>query len=52
MPQMSPLYWWLLFIYFIVLLILFSILNYYIISYNSPTPKTSSFSKMNLNWKW
>nr|YP_008081543.1 ATP synthase F0 subunit 8 [Ascalohybris subjacens]AGK07587.1 ATP synthase F0 subunit 8 [Ascalohybris subjacens] len=52
MPQMSPLSWWLLFIYFIMLMILFSIMNYYIFFY---TPQSSDSMKSeikSMNWKW
>nr|YP_004222192.1 ATP synthase F0 subunit 8 [Apochrysa matsumurae]BAJ61137.1 ATP synthase F0 subunit 8 [Apochrysa matsumurae] len=52
MPQMSPLNWWFLFIYFILLLLIFSILNYYIIMYKFPSSQKKSFSKKSLNWKW
>nr|AKF78369.1 ATP synthase F0 subunit 8 [Nothochrysa sp. YTD-2015] len=52
MPQMSPLNWWFLFIYFLILLILFSIMNYYIMMYSSPLSKKIIFNKKSLNWKW
>nr|AMW67972.1 ATP synthase F0 subunit 8 [Balmes birmanus] len=52
MPQMSPLSWWLLFIYFIILLIMFNIMNYYIFMYNSPNKSLTTFKKNSLIWKW
>nr|YP_010991144.1 ATP synthase F0 subunit 8 [Chrysopa formosa]WOX61417.1 ATP synthase F0 subunit 8 [Chrysopa formosa] len=52
MPQMSPLNWWFLFIYFVTLLILFSIINYYIVFYSSPMSEKNIFHKKSLNWKW
>nr|QXN53076.1 ATP synthase F0 subunit 8 [Hemerobius simulans] len=52
MPQMSPLSWILLFIYFIALLLLFCIYNYFIIIYKNPSASKKSFSKISLNWKW
>nr|WBR65694.1 ATP synthase F0 subunit 8 [Layahima sp. 2 YZ-2022a] len=53
MPQMSPLSWWMLFIYFLVLLLLFSIMNYYIFLY--PPQKSEASNKISIksmNWKW
>nr|YP_007025984.1 ATP synthase F0 subunit 8 [Chrysopa pallens]AFL65888.1 ATP synthase F0 subunit 8 [Chrysopa pallens] len=52
MPQMSPLNWWFLFIYFIILLIMFTIINYYIFIYSSPMSEKNIFLKKSLNWKW
>nr|YP_009532939.1 ATP synthase F0 subunit 8 [Euclimacia badia]AYG51274.1 ATP synthase F0 subunit 8 [Euclimacia badia] len=52
MPQMSPLSWWLLFIYFILILFMFNMMNYYIIMYNSPFSMTKKFFLKTLNWKW
>nr|AKF78358.1 ATP synthase F0 subunit 8 [Nothancyla verreauxi] len=52
MPQMSPLNWWLLFIYFILMLLMISIINYYIILYSTPSNKKLTFLKKSLNWKW
>nr|AMW67985.1 ATP synthase F0 subunit 8 [Stenosialis australiensis] len=52
MPQMAPLYWFLLFLYFFIIFILFNIMNYY--NFNSLSPSKLSFSSENLsmNWKW
>nr|YP_009532926.1 ATP synthase F0 subunit 8 [Eumantispa harmandi]AMW67933.1 ATP synthase F0 subunit 8 [Eumantispa harmandi]AYG51261.1 ATP synthase F0 subunit 8 [Eumantispa harmandi] len=52
MPQMSPLSWWMLFIYFIIIMLMFNMMNYYIIMYNSPLSKFTKFSFKSLNWKW
>nr|APX40905.1 ATP synthase F0 subunit 8 [Plateumaris sericea] len=51
MPQMSPLNWMMLFIYFLLIFMIFNIMNYY---------KTKMFNKkiniikypMKINWKW
>nr|WRK67302.1 ATP synthase F0 subunit 8 [Nemopterinae gen. 1 sp. 1 YZ-2023a] len=53
MPQMSPLLWWILFMFFIYTFIMICILNYYITIYK-PTYFTElkSFIKNNLIWKW
>nr|UFZ13945.1 ATP synthase F0 subunit 8 [Taeniochauliodes attenuatus] len=52
MPQMSPMNWLLLFMFFSMMLMLFNIMNYYLIN---PLPMKHYIknSKMNsLNWKW
>nr|AMW67816.1 ATP synthase F0 subunit 8 [Nallachius americanus] len=54
MPQMSPLYWFTLFIYFTLIFIIFNISNYFIFNYK-PYNKTESntfISPTNLTWKW
>nr|UFZ13089.1 ATP synthase F0 subunit 8 [Protohermes sinuolatus] len=52
MPQMAPINWLLLFIMFSITLILFNILNYYIIMPNSPETSSKNFKLNSLNWKW
>nr|YP_010414548.1 ATP synthase F0 subunit 8 [Austrogymnocnemia maculata]URT60714.1 ATP synthase F0 subunit 8 [Austrogymnocnemia maculata] len=52
MPQMSPLSWWLLFIYFILLLAVFSIVNYYIFFYTPQKQDLISLKTKSMNWKW
>nr|AMW68024.1 ATP synthase F0 subunit 8 [Drepanepteryx phalaenoides] len=52
MPQMSPLSWSILFIYFIFLLILFCIMNYYMIFYKTSHFFSKKFKSFSLNWKW
>uniref|UniRef100_A0AAU7YUU2 ATP synthase complex subunit 8 n=1 Tax=Hepialus lagii (nomen nudum) TaxID=3140519 RepID=A0AAU7YUU2_9NEOP len=53
MPQMYPLNWIMLFIYFILIFILFNILNYYIYMYKSNNLNNKLFFKnINLTWKW
>nr|AND96422.1 ATP synthase F0 subunit 8 [Onthophagus vulpes] len=51
MPQMAPINWLTLFIYFSLIFMLFNTLNFYLFNYNI---KTFSFKKKknNLNWKW
>nr|UFZ13846.1 ATP synthase F0 subunit 8 [Neochauliodes fraternus] len=52
MPQMAPLNWLILFIFFIILFIMFNIMNYFMIS---PTPDSSSSQNLKnfpLTWKW
>nr|YP_009756875.1 ATP synthase F0 subunit 8 [Tephritis femoralis]QIK50379.1 ATP synthase F0 subunit 8 [Tephritis femoralis] len=53
MPQMAPISWLTLFIIFSITLILYSIMNYYLIIYQ--TPKFNFKNKLiknSLNWKW
>nr|YP_009648525.1 ATP synthase F0 subunit 8 [Micromus angulatus]AMW67868.1 ATP synthase F0 subunit 8 [Micromus sp. YW-2016]ARO47896.1 ATP synthase F0 subunit 8 [Micromus angulatus]QCE31821.1 ATP synthase F0 subunit 8 [Micromus angulatus] len=52
MPQMSPLSWTLLFFYFVILLILFCMMNFYIFLYKKPNFEKKSFKTLSLNWKW
>nr|UFZ13885.1 ATP synthase F0 subunit 8 [Neochauliodes tamdaoensis] len=52
MPQMAPLSWLILFIFFTILFILFNIMNYFMAA---PTPELmSSYNLKNysLTWKW
>nr|AVN68279.1 ATP synthase F0 subunit 8 [Rhyparobia grandis] len=51
MPQMMPLSWFTLFIFFISMLLIFSFINYFSFI---PYPSTSikSLKSMSLNWKW
>nr|YP_009647933.1 ATP synthase F0 subunit 8 [Isophya major]QBZ37734.1 ATP synthase F0 subunit 8 [Isophya major] len=55
MPQMSPLWWLLLFFIFSTSLIIFSLLNYFMIV-NQPSNKnediSSSLAYQSFNWKW
>nr|AVN67400.1 ATP synthase F0 subunit 8 [Elliptorhina javanica] len=51
MPQMMPLWWFTLFSLFILMLLVFSFINYYsFIPQASFSPKTLSVKP--LNWKW
>nr|QXF68533.1 ATP synthase F0 subunit 8 [Yersinia mexicana] len=53
MPQMMPLNWMTLFIYFSTLLILFNIMNYYTTINKSASIKKSSKTTLKpLYWKW
>nr|ARH54315.1 ATP synthase F0 subunit 8 [Curculionidae sp. 6 AH-2016] len=50
MPQMSPLNWLSMYIYFYLLFLLLMIINYYLFLYK---PKTHKFKKLSkINWKW
>nr|YP_010137190.1 ATP synthase F0 subunit 8 [Apriona germarii]QWM97262.1 ATP synthase F0 subunit 8 [Apriona germarii] len=51
MPQMAPLNWLTLYFFFVIILVLFNILNFYsfnyIIKIQNKTKKI-----LNFNWKW
>nr|AYW52171.1 ATP synthase F0 subunit 8 [Anthicidae sp. 1 ACP-2013] len=51
MPQMAPLNWLMLMVYFILIFMMINSINYYLFTYNH---KTSSFKKktIKMNWKW
>nr|YP_009441984.1 ATP synthase F0 subunit 8 [Trypodendron signatum]AOY40205.1 ATP synthase F0 subunit 8 [Trypodendron signatum] len=51
MPQMAPLQWISLFLYFSILFILTSILGYYMFCY-LPTYQLMSKKTKIINWKW
>nr|ALO70993.1 ATP synthase F0 subunit 8 [Pselaphinae sp. 3 EF-2015] len=51
MPQMSPMNWILLYLFFSFIFIMFNFLNYYYMIYNIKFNK--NYKIMNkLNWKW
>nr|AVN67446.1 ATP synthase F0 subunit 8 [Gyna caffrorum] len=51
MPQMMPLNWLTLYMFFIIILIMFSFINYFsLISTPSSMKKNIKISSM--NWKW
>nr|YP_010004083.1 ATP synthase F0 subunit 8 [Gryposmylus pennyi]QNR01163.1 ATP synthase F0 subunit 8 [Gryposmylus pennyi] len=52
MPQMAPINWLTLFLYFSFIYLLFNCLNYFIFLYKAPLPKKMVFSINSLNWKW
>nr|WRK67341.1 ATP synthase F0 subunit 8 [Halter nutans] len=53
MPQMSPLSWWTLMLFFVLMLIMICIMNYFIMI-NKPLLKDNNISAKNptLTWKW
>nr|YP_009469773.1 ATP synthase F0 subunit 8 [Eomantis yunnanensis]AVE15777.1 ATP synthase F0 subunit 8 [Eomantis yunnanensis] len=52
MPQMMPMNWVLMFLFFVMIFILFNIMNYFSV-YKLPTTKSSvkTLTKT-LSWKW
>nr|ARH53860.1 ATP synthase F0 subunit 8 [Epuraea guttata] len=51
MPQMAPLNWLILFIYFVSIFFMHNILNYFCFLYKIKTFKTSK-KTIKYNWKW
>nr|WEF74718.1 ATP synthase F0 subunit 8 [Parnassius bremeri] len=54
MPQMMPINWLLSFFFFIMIFILFNIMNYYIFNINNFKKLfyTNKKNFKNMNWKW
>nr|YP_009001910.1 ATP synthase F0 subunit 8 [Neochauliodes bowringi]AFB20492.1 ATP synthase F0 subunit 8 [Neochauliodes bowringi] len=52
MPQMAPLNWLILFIFFIMLFILFNIMNYFLILPKSNLHSSYNMKNYSLTWKW
>uniref|UniRef100_A0AAU6QFS4 ATP synthase complex subunit 8 n=1 Tax=Nepsalus insolitus TaxID=2957736 RepID=A0AAU6QFS4_9NEOP len=52
MPQMSPLSWWILFMYFILLMLMFSVMNYYIFFYSTIKKDSTQLKIKSMTWKW
>nr|UBN08980.1 ATP synthase F0 subunit 8 [Panesthia tryoni tegminifera] len=51
MPQMMPLSWIMLYMFFITILFMFSFINYYSFI-PLPHPKQKMMSPSAMNWKW
>nr|ALO76851.1 ATP synthase F0 subunit 8 [Timarcha goettingensis] len=51
MPQMMPLNWLILFIYFIMVFLMFNILNFYSFIYKIKLSDNLK-NKIKFNWKW
>nr|YP_010309733.1 ATP synthase F0 subunit 8 [Epicauta tenella]UMR54850.1 ATP synthase F0 subunit 8 [Epicauta tenella] len=52
MPQMAPLNWLSLMIYFIVIFMLINSLNFYSFSYGNQNSPSLEKSTIKTNWKW
>nr|YP_010990290.1 ATP synthase F0 subunit 8 [Cricula andrei]WOW98274.1 ATP synthase F0 subunit 8 [Cricula andrei] len=55
MPQMMPINWMFLFIYFIIIFFTFNIMNYYIFNFqplNKFNKKLNKKNNYNFLWKW
>nr|ARH54198.1 ATP synthase F0 subunit 8 [Coleoptera sp. 2 AH-2016] len=51
MPQMSPLGWLTLMMFFSIMFMMFNIMNFFYTEY-SLKPKISKMNKTFINWKW
>nr|YP_008080460.1 ATP synthase F0 subunit 8 [Melanitis leda]YP_009045354.1 ATP synthase F0 subunit 8 [Melanitis phedima]AEH05129.1 ATP synthase F0 subunit 8 [Melanitis leda]AHA03705.1 ATP synthase F0 subunit 8 [Melanitis phedima] len=52
MPQMMPINWMLSLFFFIMIFILFNIMNYYIFNYTQSNSTKMIMKKNFLLWKW
>nr|YP_009142419.1 ATP synthase F0 subunit 8 [Platycnemis foliacea]AKH04371.1 ATP synthase F0 subunit 8 [Platycnemis foliacea] len=52
MPQMAPMSWLILFLFFSIMLIMFSTMNYYHYTPMIKKSEKTSFKKLTMNWKW
>nr|YP_010714328.1 ATP synthase F0 subunit 8 [Amata multigutta]WDD57556.1 ATP synthase F0 subunit 8 [Amata multigutta] len=53
MPQMMPINWLMSFFFFLLIYLIFNIMNYYIYNNNTPQNKNKmNFKMKNFNWKW
>nr|YP_009739567.1 ATP synthase F0 subunit 8 [Orthaga olivacea]YP_009764329.1 ATP synthase F0 subunit 8 [Orthopygia glaucinalis]YP_010177471.1 ATP synthase F0 subunit 8 [Aglossa dimidiata]QIC20463.1 ATP synthase F0 subunit 8 [Orthaga olivacea]QIS91168.1 ATP synthase F0 subunit 8 [Orthopygia glaucinalis]QST15205.1 ATP synthase F0 subunit 8 [Aglossa dimidiata] len=53
MPQMMPINWLFSLLFFILIFIIFNMMNYYIFNFNIKLKNnTNKFSLSNLTWKW
>nr|YP_009406969.1 ATP synthase F0 subunit 8 [Stygiocaris lancifera]ASA39505.1 ATP synthase F0 subunit 8 [Stygiocaris lancifera] len=52
MPQMGPLLWLNLFIFFSMSFMLFFVINYFLPPFSKMSPVTSPDKPETLNWKW
>nr|AXS66409.1 ATP synthase F0 subunit 8 [Chrysomeloidea sp. 2 KM-2017] len=51
MPQMAPLNWLILFLFFSLVFIVFNTVNYYSFLYSTKSEKSKK-KILKLNWKW
>nr|YP_010953263.1 ATP synthase F0 subunit 8 [Archichauliodes diversus]WMQ76528.1 ATP synthase F0 subunit 8 [Archichauliodes diversus] len=52
MPQMSPLNWLILFMFFSIIFIIFNSMNYFLTNYLIPLSNKNIISNKSFNWKW
>nr|YP_010564269.1 ATP synthase F0 subunit 8 [Colobochyla salicalis]UYX62279.1 ATP synthase F0 subunit 8 [Colobochyla salicalis] len=53
MPQMMPINWLMSFFFFLLIYLIFNIMNYYIYNINSPKMNNKlNLKNKNLTWKW
>nr|QRW36348.1 ATP synthase F0 subunit 8 [Hydroporus sp. IBE<ESP> AN585] len=52
MPQMAPMNWLILYIFFSLVFILFNFMNYYLFLINKKNNNINKLLKKSFNWKW
>nr|UFZ13924.1 ATP synthase F0 subunit 8 [Protochauliodes sp.] len=52
MPQMAPINWLFLFMFFSMMLIIFNIMNYFLINPQISTNFYKNIKINSMNWKW
>nr|QRW36400.1 ATP synthase F0 subunit 8 [Sanfilippodytes adelardi] len=52
MPQMAPMNWLILYMFFSMVFILFNFMNYYMFISESKLNNIKKISSKSLNWKW
>nr|YP_010183912.1 ATP synthase F0 subunit 8 [Lispe assimilis]QVG62676.1 ATP synthase F0 subunit 8 [Lispe assimilis] len=52
MPQMMPMNWIMLFIYFIMIFIMFNMMNFFFFMKKLTLPHKTDFIKHLFSWKW
>nr|AXS66073.1 ATP synthase F0 subunit 8 [Staphylinoidea sp. 14 KM-2017] len=52
MPQMAPMNWLTLFIFFVLVFMLFNTINYFSFLYDPQTTASIKNKKKIINWKW
>nr|YP_010166780.1 ATP synthase F0 subunit 8 [Scarodytes savinensis]QRV62884.1 ATP synthase F0 subunit 8 [Scarodytes savinensis] len=52
MPQMAPMNWLMLYMFFSMMFIAFNFMNYYMFLICKKTEKTNKIFNKFLNWKW
>nr|QRW36413.1 ATP synthase F0 subunit 8 [Sanfilippodytes vilis] len=52
MPQMAPMNWLILYIFFSIIFIMFNFINYYMFISESKLNNINKIMLKSLNWKW
>nr|AVY52171.1 ATP synthase F0 subunit 8 [Lepidoptera sp. 1 TS-2018] len=52
MPQMMPINWLMSFFFFIIIFVMFNMLNYYIFNIKMKTSFNNKINYKNFIWKW
>nr|WHL46477.1 ATP synthase F0 subunit 8 [Phalera takasagoensis] len=52
MPQMMPINWIMSLFFFIIIFMIFNMMNYFIFNYKFNNNLINNFKKKKMNWKW